>query len=114
MTKLYYDCPIKAAYMAKYFEVHYTEPLAYGYNNGQYTVARSLRPDMSPDTKYYIHPDSLPIFELKMGDTVHTPKSSIGFKQVVTVELKYYLNENGEYQIIQRNNHPFFMPQEEL
>ena len=79
--------------------------------------------DQSPKPPYYIHPDSLHIFEPKAGDAIQSVRKEL----TGTIES---INEDGTCnithrsgisdttfargkQIIQRNNKPFFWPESE-
>lgn len=73
--------------------------------------------------KYYIHPDSLHIFDPKEGDVVVNPN---GYPYLVSGGdmAEFYENEisvdeakdwvNGNWKIIQRDNKAFFAPEVEV
>jgi len=145
MRKLYYDCPLQAAYMAKEFGVIlafkttiYASPFGIGaekelaaYRNYEqfnpWRIIKWKKPKdiinaprdyggAGRDGKFYVYPDSLPIFEPRKGDFVRDG------------ELGGVLQESGEIlctdgaatmscemcdeinYILQRNGKPFFMP----
>lgn len=60
--KFYYDCQIKAAYMSRYFNVAYKE---YDYIFGGGAGVMLPIPN-----KFYVHPNSFPIFQPRGGDIV--------------------------------------------
>lgn len=72
--RLYYDCPLKAAWMAKYFGVKidlgtgvYGLAAKATVENGRLVVT----PGFSAEHfRYYIHPDSLHLLEPQVGDMV--------------------------------------------
>jgi len=133
MTKLYYTDAIKAAWMCREYGVHFTEPLALGFHNGQYVIALSPHLDMSKDAKYYIHPDSLPIFEPMDGDVyevdvtedvpVYHENAKSGDAPMYYTSRSspysqfqvYRNNPNGAFKrIVERNGKAFFMPEQQV
>jgi len=115
--KYYYDCPIEAAYMSKYHGIYQQEPLAIGFNAGEYVITRSPHLGLSSDTKYYIHPDSLHLLEPHIGDVCRTNKKlDTGFDDVILIEDKSELNVYNDvdgFRIIQRNGLSFMWPEHE-
>jgi len=99
MNKLYYDNPIKAAYMAREFSVRFVD------TNG---IEVFLTPfiDIEDIRPKFIHPDSLDIFEPKEGDLL-TGKNG---KAVMFFDDRH---ESNDRQIILCDNKHFFMPKEE-
>ena len=120
-NKLYYTCPIVAAYMSKYFGVKYfceddDEVIDY-----QEICVYNRNGKWDDPIKAFIHPDSLPIFEPQVMDLVK-PKSIYDhdFGTVVDIEgngLKIFYAKSSEKisrrvsAIIQRNGMSFFMPE---
>lgn len=131
MKKMYYDCPIIAPYMAKYFGMKFADRAGYSvsanpamwYMAERHYTAESL----------YIHPDSLPILDVQVGDMVtNTHKGNQGRECsglvssmqndgksacITTAERhngkRYFSESVSQLLIIQRNNMPFHMPKVE-
>lgn len=137
ITKLYYDDPLQAAYMAREFGVKYQSEYKWqsekwGDKYGDYLEhfifvlpGGSLTEQVD---EYYIHPDSLDIFEPKLHDVVEW--DGIMFGMVIGVNEEegdigvqhgcqddgscdVYTLEPYEITIIQRDNKPFFTPRRE-
>lgn len=118
MTKLYYDCPVKAGIMTKY------QGVKVGIYIGDDLFTISNPWEHSLVSKYYIAPESMDIFEPREGDLVREVGGGIVFVEAIT-ELGEPLkvDEDNEIggglnwlyvdSIIQRNNTPFIMPKEE-
>lgn len=134
MTRYFYNDPLAAAYMAREFGVQ----LQYWYSgikaiypdrieifgeefreipqNWHTSLADILGGGMHLNhARYYIHPDSLPIFEPRMGDLCEFTRYDDDGELIE--------NEFAEYGnvfpigipdlIIQRDNKPFFWPESE-
>lgn len=136
MKRYYYTDPLAAAWMAKHFWIAYTEPLAFGFNNGQFTIARSPHLDMHNESRYYIHPDSVRLLEPQLYDfydmgedggivhivtneemqTIENDIPSIS-NQYITLELLCGNEPSGCYDFgwfpIRRDDKPFFWPESE-
>jgi len=120
-NRLYYDCPISAAYMAKNFNVDFTNQT----NSYRYWYADLVENiNDEREEKLYIHPDSLSIFEPQEGDLVTTsgyPAKIIGKllgkTDCFAVEFGSKNDPSYAYKkdidlIIERNGKPFIMPQQ--
>lgn len=115
MARLYYTCPIEAAYMAKNFGVKIMV------NDTEGTEMLCVISSLSRD-KYYIHPDSLSVFEPQEGDLVYCMGSyqimpadidDFGVKYDRRIIIQNVTSPIATGKIIQRNNKPFIMPQSE-
>ena len=113
MTKYYYTCPIKAAYMAKEFGI------IIGMIVGSSEIIRCSK-DWENVVNYrcgnmYVAPESKHIFEPEAGDIF----SYKMFGKVATYILpenqdgKEWVKEANEIQIIMRAGKQFFMPEVE-
>ncbi len=84
--KYYYTCPLKAAYMAKYFGMRY-----------EYRVDSdnpSCDSEFQVGDKYFIHPDSLHLLKFREGDEAD------------------HLGGGGEYmKILRRDGVQFMWPE---
>lgn len=98
--KYFYTDPLAAAWMAKHFGMEYdfSEHKFYGW-----TTEHQL-----PLEKYYIHPDSLHLLKLQIGDLVQQDSEYSFF--VISEEDAKKLEI---YEIIQRNGIPFMWPETE-
>ena len=129
MVKLYYDCPIEAAYMAKNFGVKFVlnkDNNPNNFNDYQNAVQRATNELLSkshnlPIEKsylyFYIHPDSLYIFEPIEGDLIVLLNNGVGaiefFGKNTNIKyIKELMLRGGK--IIQRNNKPFITPKNEV
>lgn len=113
MLKYYYDCPIKAAWMAKYFGMKFEG--GYAAQFLALDAASQIR-DKNERDYYYIHPDSLHLLEPREGDLVKA--TWVGKGAPVSQCLIYNAIEVlGSYwhigKIIQRNGIPFMWPEQE-
>lgn len=132
MARLYYDCPLKAAYMAKEFGVRLvcypTKDQAAEYGTEKpWDWGSTCDVDGNPEIemlsdalkyldditdKIYIHPDSMDMFKPKCGDmcSASLPGDPIlhTFPWPREDKIGYELHE-----IIKRDNKHFFMPEEE-
>lgn len=119
--KMYYTDPLRAALMAREFGVKFNfEEMRQDYESGGLKAKRSLKKIKSWKTiieigkhcdKFYIHPDSLALFEPREGDMIIEYDDN---------EIRQcFLRLNSEqtpaapYKIIQRDNKAFFMPEVE-
>ena len=139
MTKLYYDDAVVAAYMyykfmIKFIGVNYeykndncTEESRYETYKGEIENFIGHEELYCPYDRYYIHSDSMPIFEPKEGDLIHGKEKYLDVykrvddivksKSIVTGfwsdGLHYSLTDDFEkWTIIQRDGKAFFMPKE--
>lgn len=104
--KLYYDCPIKAVYMAKYFAVHFKSERGQSlYFDGGSDFRTEKDCGIYMGEKFYINPNSLHIFEVQENDMIET--------QGILLHLHNLQWKGKDCKIIQRNNLPFIMPKEE-
>jgi len=108
MKKLYYTCPIEAAYMTKNFGIIFDDEYRIFVNLesiGMYLDFDILKDDI----KHYIHPESLSIFEPQVGDLVRIDIAP--FHDFIIMN-SYFLSTNCEIkEIIQRNGRAFIMPE---
>jgi len=111
MSKLYYDCPIKAAYMAKEFGAKTVCPDGLDEPDTMTALINDMAdPEIAPD-KYYIHPDSLYIFEPKVGDVIITKQEDHTYiAHGIENRTDLY---SGCSNIIRRNGNAFIMPETE-
>lgn len=124
MTRLYFDCPIKAAYMWKEFNVNtyleltredQTIPDVLLYfdcpiKNVDWE-GRSIKLD---GRKYYIAPESEHIFEPKKGDLAHYDlNGGSGVNQFTNKPIRWAEGVTN-IQIIRRDNKQFFAPLKEV
>lgn len=110
--KLFYTCPIEAAYMAKGFGVEFLvvwhgEETIVGWDNGD---GASVFFGDNTDGPFYIHPDSLHIFEPEQGDW--SIPCNI-FTQGVWRNIYGGDSEPHEYKTDKRNGKAFIWPKEE-
>lgn len=88
MTRYYYDCPIKAAYMAKYFGMRYLSSFHEYADEGQMSYENGDFYEVLSDggkRKYHIHPESLPLLEPKLYDDYDMGGGG-GIVHIVTAE----------------------------
>jgi hypothetical protein len=121
MTKLYYDCPIEAAYMAKYHGVKFDAeiPISFdeGYinyvQNNTYTTLSYYQEHVQDEL--YIAPESMEIFEPKVGDFIYKGWDDCkGNPHWITPQtIEDDLSTQLPVKIVERNNKPFIMPKEE-
>lgn len=125
--KLYYDCPLKAAYMAKEFKVRLDGAL---WNDNYLQSVLAIH---SAGEKYYIDKDSIDIFKPTTNDLVRSSNGMCWivekqeqdsfFEGIVTCKAPsadYYKRRDSlqgkaiaDIIIIQRNGKNFFMPRSE-
>jgi|ERR1035437_874345 hypothetical protein len=103
-VRYFYDCPIKAAYMNKYFGVE--------------TYATTYAMQSNIGLKYYIHDGSLQILEPQVGDVVegngYVDKLLYGdVKKVFHSIQSPAFNKESIDRIIDRNGVPFIWPESE-
>ena len=128
--KLYYTDPLASAYMAREFGVKFINydngDREYGFDDiidspiGLYdnVDAMVVYPHPRDHYKLYIHPDSYHIFESMAGDVFRTTRAdaiSVEFimSDIRAIEFKNFIKTQGA-KIIQRDNKPFFWPEEEV
>lgn len=119
--KLYYDCPIEAAYMAKNFGAKLRLELIDAETGiidlQQFPITSwhtltSLFGTTGLSPYFYIHPDSLHIFKPQEGDFCTWEKNKY-IDTFTWCELADYAAINSEIKIIQRDNKPFITPKQE-
>lgn len=112
-TRYYYDCPVIAAYMAKYFGMRFfcTD------EEGDYALRglRTFFADAEKDWKdcYYIHPDSLHLLEPQINDFILMPFPFDSFGITSDWQVEDLSEDESNWQIIKRNGKAFMMPQRE-
>lgn len=108
-TRYFYDCPLKATYMAKYF----------GFNFETSIVDKSLDilDQIDSVQKFYLHPDSLHLLEAQVGDVFFNKESngvaliSVLAKAMLTSENEEIMKAKNDIKIIQRNGVAFIWPE---
>lgn len=129
MPRAFYDCPLKAAYMVKYYGMKLGQS-----DNGYSTGWKEWIAPMELDAFYqglkispaYIHPDSLHLLEPQEGDILECSgfsweDSTLGYavKEVYGVankhEYEYLIPINNvtgtsNFRILQRNGLAFMWP----
>ncbi len=126
MTKYYYDCPIKAALMAKTFEMVFTDKEGHAleiFNDADpatwFYVSSKETGYMRPQShEYYIHPDSLHLLEPQEGDYgLDTRFSCVAQIIMLNGELVCFDGEQNwgtkHFQTLQRNGKSFIWPESE-
>lgn len=107
--RYYYDCPIKAAYMAKYFGISFDgqsfEYIATAYCDYRAEWFKEANPE-----KYYLTDDSLHLLEPQVGDMVFYPYNDAA---VILGEFFPVPKVGTKLKIIQRNGIPFMWPETE-
>jgi len=127
--KLYYTCPIEAAYMTRYFEVKfisaYDEYLVCGISDGSaiWYLKGGDVPIPYIQDEFFIHPDSLFIFEPREDDIIINQgyicqaHGDYEYNDLVVVRSLSVVRHANPFdtqnRIIQRNNRPFLMPKTE-
>lgn len=102
MTKYYYSCPLKAAYMAKYFAMMFTttdSSVVSAYEISQ----RFLDGGSNDNFRFYICPDSMHMLEAIEGDVAQGGDGSVWIVNNVCALQ--------EYCIIQRNSVALMQPE---
>ncbi len=122
MKKLYYTDPLAAAYMAREFGVKYENCTFDTKITSFREISKGLIKGREIDwfDRYYIHPDSYHIFEPQGIDLIEVITPENYPHHALQVHLMYYrgrgyraIQDNESVKIIQRNNKPFFWPEEE-
>lgn len=122
--KYYYDCPIKAAYMAKEFGVVTVDDA--GDVIGFGVMQWEARNDAEKE-RYYVHPDSLHIFTPKKFDiivnandapftvcTYPTAEKESYYDYITPRDAKWHFkNSPARWSILKRNNKAFIWPESE-
>jgi hypothetical protein len=132
MSKLFYDCPINAAYMVNKFGIKlYRIRFADEPDNIEIVRLSSLAvdcgfaltdPAIVQDYRYYVHPDSMPLFTLEAGDLVRFRENHAAYvlgddlMSVPASRSKYadpcfWFDKTQLREIIQRNEVPFICPE---
>ena len=123
MSRLYYDDPLAAAWMAKHFGVRF--PIERGTNTpnagGCYSTTTLCTHDTwkrtggqnTPD-RYYVHADSLHLLKPQLGDVIYAADDGARcVNRVFTLEMAEEWIGWGN-RIIQRGNKPFHWPLKDL
>lgn len=117
-VRYYYDCPIKSAYMAKYFGMKFMgeagEPvyLELSDQGAYYMAYQSSATNRSVPYigKFYIHPDSQSFLAPKADDLMRSGECLFVFGSGLEIYDGFHSND---VEIIQRNGLPFIWPQKE-
>ena len=112
--RMFYTCPIKAAYMShKFGVITYVELSIESEIYDKYFIKnwnhRELKLDPKEEhycDKYYVAKESEKIFKFKGSDLVKYGFDSIDFYNKIS-------QKNSVYEIIYRDNKQFFMPEVE-
>jgi hypothetical protein len=127
MTRLFYSDPLAAAYMAKHFGMRFISEVIENAEVMPHDVMfhPTLSEDEStlvadgelhdavcltcaePEDKLYLHPGSLPLLEVQLGDMVSDGINGIA------VLLEVQLEQCRGARIIQRQGTPFMWPEQE-
>jgi len=126
MTKLYYNDPLASAYMAREFEIRFTDHHGEEIQPDGYATLEFVYPDRKPEDyltgnhymldDFYIHPDSLDIFKAKVGDLLACDTKvwwAQYIEQIPTADKLKWV-EYANFRVIQRNGKHFFTPREEI
>jgi len=107
MTRLYFDCPIKALYMMKEFRVEFE-------SFDWYSLINQCEHNKSAKCRYYITKGSEHIFEPMKGDEGRWSRiQGAHYANFNGVQWVSYGNEITEPEIIMRDNKHFFAPKKE-
>lgn len=138
-ARYYYDCPIKAAFMAKYHRFK----ILFETNNGELALWQKQwihLHELECPKKFFVAEESLPLLQPQVGDVVESTKGTMGGISVGFLKSKQWIPAYGlpanfdlwtivprfgdgspigqhwakpdEWQkIIQRNGTPFIMPE---
>lgn len=116
MKKLFYICIHEVRYMTKNFNTKYQMKIKEDY----FVDINDVFSHEFPNEKYFIHPDSLSIFESQDGDIGKAKREGEVFPYIMTrlhhkwwCAVGAYRGDQKDIKIIQRNNKPFIMPQSE-
>jgi hypothetical protein len=109
MTRYFYTDPLKAACMAKWFGMQFTT------KNG--TMGRCILPlldAMREGDAWYIHPDSLPLLKIRVGDLVRM-HGEFGRVDLVSHSLlKQFRKDPAAWRyIVQRDDKAYHWPESE-
>ena len=109
--KYFYTDPSKAGWMNERFGVELTTPFKYEYDYGN---SATFVGNPTAD-KIYVHPDSYPIFEMRIGDLVLHKRGRIAkrLKESEKVPGLYVHFLGCMGNIIERDGKQFFMPEKE-
>lgn len=105
--RYYYDCPITAAFMAKYHHFVYVTNIHEIFEN-----LCTTDPEVASASKrFYLHDRSVKDLELQIGDIIE----SVINEDLTEYGEVYQLTDSPLYsmRIIQRNNKPFITPKQE-
>ena len=133
MTRYFYDCPLKAAFMAKYHGMRFDY-----YDKYQNVILSCIEvetydceccggygKEFNPDIRFYIHPDSLHLLEPIEGDYLECinqtnapyilakANDNNGSLSAFSTNPKITLGQSmfDSWKIIQRNSLPFMRPE---
>lgn len=114
--RYYYQCPIKATYMAKEFGMRFDDSFYvmcdYIIHEGE-NLGALIKINAPP--KIYIHPDSLHLLKPQEGDLIEDPCEPNHFI-FISHDESWPLHkefESGWFKIIQRNGKAFMWPEVE-
>ena len=109
--KHYYDCPIKAAYQAKYFGMNFKSPRGQNLHfDGGRDFCTEKDCGIYSGERHYIHPDSLEVLEPMMDDVI---EDGDGDYQEINYDHELFIIRHGFRKIIQRDSLPFLWPETE-
>lgn len=109
MTRYYYDCPIKASYMAQHHgvKIQFVDSNGVLLDYGRRWI--HLYANDCPD-KYYIHPDSLNILDPQDGDEGIDESGNQLYCNAGVWETVGGCEVNGECRTDKRNGIAFMWP----
>jgi hypothetical protein len=124
MTRYFYSNPLAAAWMRLHFDMKFEQDVRVNFSalaegslffNNYCSDGNEESP--YPD-KHYIHPDSLPLLEPRVGDLIYITESKIGtLARLHDGNLKLFtgdwLMKPDHVSIIRRDGKPFFWPESE-
>lgn len=125
--KYFYTDPLAAAWMAKHFgmkllsgtDLHGLVDAGARFIDCDDTFRELWQHDFSYLGNLYIHPDSLPLLESRLGDVLYTRINSgaVSVEEFLSDERAsqtgpYLISRGG--RIIQRNGIPFFWPEKSI
>lgn len=111
MANIYYDDPLAADYMAREYGVKYEEVPELEVDSNAYIMTLYTDDGLYEGPKHFtITPDSLHIFEPKVGDLVSYNKCLKDNYGIFHEPDPEYKDNFKGIPIIQRENKPFFWP----
>jgi hypothetical protein len=109
-----YTDPLAAAWMAKHFGIRLCSEIGFDLDASSICADMLERGNEWADwkEKYYVHHDSLPLWEPKVGDLAFVHEFRGDGVRLYTQALGEFASEKN-YPIIQRDGRPFLWPTSE-